>query len=122
MARGTSSDNNRGPPTVRALHPRRNRNQVFRFSSVAPLLPGGQSKQMPSVQPVTGPFEYWPCPCSFPGMQSSRGFTLFELLIVVAMIGILGAIGLPVLSDSSNRNKVWTATEQVASQIRQARL
>lgn len=55
-------------------------------------------------------------------MQSSRGFTLFELLIVVAMIGILGAIGLPVLTDSSNRNKVWTAAEQVASQIRQARL
>src|SRR5688572_19976570 len=55
-------------------------------------------------------------------MQSSRGFTLFELLIVVAMIGILGAIGLPVLIGSSNRNAVWTASEQVASQVRQARL
>jgi len=55
-------------------------------------------------------------------MQSSRGFTLLELLVVVAMIGILGAIGLPVLMDSSNRNAVWTASEQVASQVRQARL
>ena len=55
-------------------------------------------------------------------MQSSRGFTLIELLIVVAMIGILGAIGLPVLSDSTNRNAVWTSAEQVASQVRQARL
>ena len=55
-------------------------------------------------------------------MQSSRGFTLIELLIVLSMIGILSAIGLPVLMDSSNRNGVWTASEQIASQVRQARL
>jgi prepilin-type N-terminal cleavage/methylation domain-containing protein len=55
-------------------------------------------------------------------MQSSRGFTLIELLVVVSIIGILGAMALPRLTDSSNRNSVWTAAEQVASQIRQARL
>jgi type II secretory pathway pseudopilin PulG len=55
-------------------------------------------------------------------MQSSRGFSLIEMLVIVGMIGVLGAIGLPVLMDSSNRNAVWTASEQVASQIRQARL
>jgi prepilin-type N-terminal cleavage/methylation domain-containing protein len=55
-------------------------------------------------------------------MQSSRGFSLLELLIVVALIGTLGAIALPVLFDSSNRNAVWTASEQIGSQIRQARL
>ena len=55
-------------------------------------------------------------------MQSNRGFTLIELLIVVGMIGVIGAMALPVLSDSSNRNAVWTASEQIASQVRQARL
>ena len=55
-------------------------------------------------------------------MQSSRGFTLIELLIVVGMIGVLGAMSLPVLFDSSHRNAVWTASEQIASQVRQARL
>lgn len=45
-----------------------------------------------------------------------------ELLIVMGMIGVLGAMALPVLFDSSNRNAVWTASEQVGSQIRQARL
>jgi prepilin-type N-terminal cleavage/methylation domain-containing protein len=55
-------------------------------------------------------------------MQSSRGFSLLELLIVVGLIGVLGAMALPVLFDSSNRNAVWTASEQVGSQVRQARL
>jgi prepilin-type N-terminal cleavage/methylation domain-containing protein len=55
-------------------------------------------------------------------MRSNRGFTLFELLIVVALIGTLGAIAIPVLGESTNRNLVWTASEQIGSQIRQARL
>jgi prepilin-type N-terminal cleavage/methylation domain-containing protein len=55
-------------------------------------------------------------------MQSSRGFTLIELLIALSMIGILAAMGIPVLMDSSNRNAVWTVSEAIASQVRQARL
>src|SRR5215204_7303644 len=55
-------------------------------------------------------------------MQSTRGFTLIELLIVVGMIGVLSAIALPGLTESSRRNTVWTSSELIGSQIRQARL
>src|SRR5688500_895505 len=56
------------------------------------------------------------------GMRSVRGFTLIELLIVLAMIGIISAIAIPSLSSSTERNAVWTASEQIGSQLRQARL
>jgi prepilin-type N-terminal cleavage/methylation domain-containing protein len=56
------------------------------------------------------------------GMRSDRGFTLIELLVTLALIGILAAIAIPTLSESTNRNAVWTASEQIGSQVRQARL
>jgi prepilin-type N-terminal cleavage/methylation domain-containing protein len=55
-------------------------------------------------------------------MHSERGFTLMEMIVVVALIATLGAVALPVLSESTNRNAVWTASEQIGGQIRQARL
>ena len=55
-------------------------------------------------------------------MRSTRGFTLFELLIVMALISILSAIALPVMSESITRNNVWTASEGIGAQVRQARL
>jgi prepilin-type N-terminal cleavage/methylation domain-containing protein len=55
-------------------------------------------------------------------MRSNRGFTLLEAIIVMGMIGVLGAMALPVMFDSNNRNAVWTASEQIGSQVRQARL
>lgn len=85
-------------------------------------LKGPVFTQMMIFQRVRFGLGCWSASCCFRGMQSSRGFTLFELLIVVALIGILGAIGLPALTESTNRNAVWTASEQIGSQIRQARL
>ncbi|MEO7135671.1 MAG: GspH/FimT family pseudopilin [Vicinamibacterales bacterium] len=55
-------------------------------------------------------------------MRSNRGFTMFELLVVMGLITILSAVAIPALSGSTARNSVWTASEQVGSQIRQARL
>ena len=55
-------------------------------------------------------------------MQSVRGFTLFELLVVVALIAVISATALPTLAESSRRNSVWTASEAIGTQIRQARL
>ena len=64
----------------------------------------------------------WPHACSSRGMRSNRGFSMLELIIVLGMLGVLGAMALPVMFDANNRNSVWTASEQIGSQVRQARL
>jgi prepilin-type N-terminal cleavage/methylation domain-containing protein len=55
-------------------------------------------------------------------MRSNRGFTMMELLVVMALVVIVAAIAIPSLQGSTARNAVWTASEQIGSQIRQARL
>ena len=47
---------------------------------------------------------------------------MFELLIVMALIAIFAAMGIPTLQESTRRNAVWTASETIGTQIRQARL
>lgn len=41
---------------------------------------------------------------------------------MVGIIGVVSAISIPYLTGSTSRNSVWTTSEQIGSQIRQARL
>jgi prepilin-type N-terminal cleavage/methylation domain-containing protein len=55
-------------------------------------------------------------------MGTNRGFTYLELLFVMLVIGISAAIGIPAMNNALERNKVFTSSELVAAQIREARL
>lgn len=78
--------------------------------------------QIQPLQEVRASGRGWPLTCSVRGMRSNRGFSLIELLLVIGFIGTFGAMALPVMFDANNRNSVWTTSEQIGSQVRQARL
>ncbi|MCC8362417.1 prepilin-type N-terminal cleavage/methylation domain-containing protein [Lysobacter sp. A6] len=51
----------------------------------------------------------------------SRGFTLMELMITVAVLAVLAALAAPSLSDFFDRNRVRAAADDVVSLISNAR-
>ena len=73
-------------------------------------------------QRVTVATWWWTVSCYLPGVRSQSGFTLIEMLIAVGLVGILAAVAVPVMIESSARNSLWTGSELVGAQLRQARL
>jgi len=47
---------------------------------------------------------------------------MFEILIVVALIGIVSAISVPVFMESNRRGALWSGAERIGAAVRSARL
>ena len=58
----------------------------------------------------------------FSRSRNQRGFTVTEMLMVVSMIGVLAAIGLPILRDMSESIKLNEAARLVEREMQDARL
>ena len=104
------------------IHWLRIRNRLARSGTIIDRAGAGFRPEIDTNQLLTSATSLWSVNCSSEGMRSTRGFTMFELLIVMALIAIFAAMGIPTLQESTKRNAVWTASETIGTQVRQARL
>lgn len=58
----------------------------------------------------------------FRAVCRTGGFTYLELLFVVGVMGVAAAVTIPAMSNALARNRVFTSSELVAAQVREARL
>jgi prepilin-type N-terminal cleavage/methylation domain-containing protein len=55
-------------------------------------------------------------------LRSQRGYSLVELMMVIAIAGTLMAVGLPILTDLSEGTKLNAAVREVERELQSARL
>jgi len=55
-------------------------------------------------------------------LDRQRGFTLIEVIIVMAIMGIVAAIGIPALSDWREKQSVRSAAQALLAHMKQARI
>lgn len=59
---------------------------------------------------------------AFPGVHIQRGFTLLELMVAIAVLGVLTAVAVPSFTNMINRNRLASQSNELLSAIQYARM